>query len=43
MVPLAVVVSDELGEGAEEATLPEEDQAVEAVLSENSAHAHAAR
>jgi hypothetical protein len=32
MVPLAMVVSDELGEGAEEATLPEEDQAVEALL-----------
>jgi hypothetical protein len=30
MVSLAMVVSDELGEGAEETTLPEEDQAVEA-------------
>jgi hypothetical protein len=34
MVPLAVVVSDELGEGAAEPTLPEEDQAVEALLSD---------
>jgi hypothetical protein len=34
MVPLAMVVSDELGESAEEATLPEEDQPVEALLSD---------
>jgi hypothetical protein len=34
MVPLAMVVSDELGEGAEEPTLPEEDQAAEALLSD---------
>jgi hypothetical protein len=34
MVPLAMVVSDELGEGAQEPTLPEEDQAVETLLSD---------
>jgi hypothetical protein len=37
MVPLAMVVGDELGEGAEEATLPEENQAVEALLPDSSA------
>jgi hypothetical protein len=34
MVPLTMVVSDELVEGAEELTLPEEDQAVETLLSD---------
>jgi hypothetical protein len=32
MVSLAMVVSNELVAGAEEPTLPEEDQAVEALL-----------
>jgi hypothetical protein len=34
MVRLAMVVSDELGEGTDEPTLPEEDQAVETLLSD---------
>jgi hypothetical protein len=34
MVPLAMVVREELMEGPEEPTLPEEDQAIETLLSD---------
>jgi hypothetical protein len=41
MVPLPMVVRDELVEGAEEPTLPEEDQAVETLLSDRAHEATA--